>query len=51
MRAKALELRVMAISLGGASEYCPREQSFSPEGNQTFGVEVPGMERPETHYG
>ena len=51
MRAKALELWVMAVSLGGAPEHCAGEQPFSPEGNQTFGVEMPGMERPEPHYG
>jgi len=50
MRAKALKLRVVAVSLGGAPEHCAREQPFSPEGNQTLGVEVPGMECPEAHY-
>jgi hypothetical protein len=51
MRAKTLELRMVAVSLRRASEYRAREQALSPECNQTFGVEVLGMERPEAHFG
>jgi hypothetical protein len=50
MRAKALELGMMAVSLRRASEYRAGEQALSPERNQTFGVEVLGMECPETHF-
>ena len=49
MRPKALELWVMAVSPRRAPEHGAREQAFSPERNQTLGVEVLGMKRPETH--
>jgi len=51
MRPEALELRVMPISFRGALEHGAREQAFAPERNQTSGIEVPGMKRPEAHRG
>ena len=49
MRSKALELWVMAVSFRRALEHSAREQAFSPERDQTLGVEVLRMKCPEAH--
>ncbi len=51
MRAKTLELWMMAVTPRYAPEHCTREQALSPERHQTSGVQVLGMERPEAHSG
>jgi hypothetical protein len=51
MRPETLELWMMAVSLRCAPEYCTREQGLSPERDQTSGVQVLGMERPQAHLG
>jgi hypothetical protein len=49
MRPEALELWVVAVSFRRALEHSSCEQAFSPEGNQSFGVEILRMKRPEAH--
>src|SRR4051794_16938830 len=47
--AKAFELRVIPIAARVAREHRLSEQSFAPERNETFRIEVLRMERPEAH--
>lgn len=49
VRPEALKLWMMPVSLGRALEHGAREEALPPECNQSFGVEVLGMQRPETH--
>src|SRR3954451_8062117 len=47
--AKAFELRMLAVAARLAGKHGLREQSFAPERDQTFRVEVLRMNRPEAH--
>ena len=49
LRAKALELRMVAIAPGLSSEDCASKQAFAPERDQAPGVEILGMNGPESH--
>src|SRR5690606_31678932 len=49
VRAKALELRVMAIAFGLAPQHRPRQQRLSPQRDEPLRVEIAGMERPQPH--
>ena len=51
MRLEPIELRVMAIAFGVALENFLGEQGFTPGGDEALGVEVSGMEGPESHGG
>ena len=51
MGAEAFELRVIPVSLCGAAEHLLREKRFSPQGDESFRVQVARVEGPETHEG
>jgi hypothetical protein len=43
------ELRMVKISVRSASQYRLRQQRFPPERDETAGIEISGMERPQSH--
>jgi len=43
------ELGMVAVAPGPPAEHRPGEQSFTPDGDQSGGVEVAGMQGPESH--
>jgi hypothetical protein len=47
LRTEALELRMVAIAAGFAAQDGAREQRFAPDGDETLGVEIARMQRPE----
>src|SRR3954471_12244318 len=48
MRTKAFQLRVISITPGLAAQYGACQKTFAPHRDQAFGVEIPGMQGPET---
>ena len=49
MRAEARELRVFGVAAGSSLQDFLGEEGLAPGGDETFGVEVAGMEGPESH--
>ncbi len=49
MGPKACELRVVPVAFCFAEQDLLREQRFAPERNQSPGIQIFGMERPESH--
>jgi hypothetical protein len=46
---KSIQLRVMPVAACSAPQYSLREEGLAPESHETAGVEVFGMQGPETH--
>jgi hypothetical protein len=49
MGPEAVQLGMMAVSLGFALENFLGKQAFPPKGQETFCIQVFGVNRPETH--
>jgi len=49
MAAEPLELRMSGIPFRTAAQDFLREQRLPPQRNQSSGVKIPGMQRPEAH--
>ena len=49
MRLEAFQLWVMLIAARLPTKNCSGEQCFSPQGDETLRIEIPGMQRPQTH--
>ena len=47
--AKSPQLRVVSVTDRTASQNGSSEQRFAPKRHQPFGVEIPGVKRPESH--
>src|SRR6516162_9872465 len=43
------ELRVMLVSFGGAAQDFLGQQRLAPKSDQSLGVEIPRMKRPQPH--
>jgi len=48
---KALQLRVMAIIRSAATQDGACQQRFTPQRDPALRIEIPGMDRPESHLG
>ena len=51
VRAKADELRMVAVAFGLAAQDFLRQQCLAPECDQSFGVEIFWVHGPESHRG
>ena len=49
MSLEADELRVVTVALGFSSKDFLRQQRFAPECDEAFGIEVFGVDGPESH--
>ncbi len=49
MGSESQELRMVPIAFGLASQHGPGEQRLAPEGDEALWIQVPGMNRPESH--
>lgn len=49
MGAEALELWVMPVANCPSAQDGLREQRFTPKGDQTLRIEIPGMDCPQAH--
>ena len=50
LRAEALQLRMVAVTAGVAGESLLGQQTLTPEGDESLGVQEAGMEGPEAHW-
>jgi hypothetical protein len=49
LRAKSVQLRVMQVAAGVSPQHCLRQESLSPQRDETAGVKILGVYGPQAH--
>ena len=49
LRLESAQLRVVSVAPGLAEQHFAREQGFTPQRDQTNGIEITGMQGPDSH--